>query len=231
MRYNLHSRAVFKDTHASFEHTETPISPHEIKNTMNNKTHHKADKHFIDANTLLEDSFDLAAKILESAYVPDLILGIWRGGSPIAIAVHEFFHFKGYEVDHHPLRISSYTGIEEQAEKITIHGFDSLEIHPKAAVNRILIVDDVFDSGRSVAALALALDRHYQNHSPALHPEIRIACPWYKPDNNQTTIIPDYYLYETERWLVFPHELAGLNKEEIKTGKSPRSGALLFPEI
>ena len=50
--------------------------------------------------------------------------------------------------------------------------------------------------------------------------EIRIACPWYKPARNTTTLRPDYYLHETEDWLVFPHELVGLKAAEIAAGKS-----------
>jgi hypothetical protein len=49
---------------------------------------------------------------------------------------------------------------------------------------------------------------------------VRIATPWYKPGNNQTNLRPDYYLHETDAWIVFPHELAGLTFEEIKAGKT-----------
>jgi hypothetical protein len=48
---------------------------------------------------------------------------------------------------------------------------------------------------------------------------IKVAMPWFKPTKNITDITPDYYLYETESWLVFPHELVGLTAEEIQTGK------------
>jgi len=50
-------------------------------------------------------------------------------------------------------------------------------------------------------------------------PEIRIATPFYKPDNNNTANKPDYYLHETNKWLVFPHELEGLSIDEIKENK------------
>jgi len=50
--------------------------------------------------------------------------------------------------------------------------------------------------------------------------EIRIACPWYKPRQNLTSIQPDYYVSETDQWLVFPHELSGLSVNEIKQNKS-----------
>ena len=44
-------------------------------------------------------------------------------------------------------------------------------------------------------------------------------CPWYKPQNNTTDIVPDYYVNESDEWLVFPHEIAGLSEEEIRAGK------------
>ena len=50
-------------------------------------------------------------------------------------------------------------------------------------------------------------------------PEIRVATPYFKPSKNKTSRTPDYYLYETDKWLVFPHELDGLSIEEIKANK------------
>jgi hypothetical protein len=49
---------------------------------------------------------------------------------------------------------------------------------------------------------------------------VRIATPWYKPGNNRTRLVPDYYLHETDKWIVFPHELVGLTLDEIATGKT-----------
>jgi hypothetical protein len=48
---------------------------------------------------------------------------------------------------------------------------------------------------------------------------IKVATPWYKPDRNTTDIIPDFFVHETDQWLVFPHELSGLSDEEIAAGK------------
>ena len=36
---------------------------------------------------------------------------------------------------------------------------------------------------------------------------------------NKTKRKPDYYLHETDKWLVFPHELEGLSMQEIKDNK------------
>ena len=40
-----------------------------------------------------------------------------------------------------------------------------------------------------------------------------------KPNKNKTNRVPDYYLHETDKWLVFPHELDGLTLDEIKDHK------------
>ena len=52
--------------------------------------------------------------------------------------------------------------------------------------------------------------------------------PWYKPTKNVTSVTPDYYVHETEQWLVFPHELNGLTPEEIQAGK-PEMADLIGP--
>jgi len=81
----------------------------------------------------------------------------------------------------------------------------------------LLIVDDVFDSGRSVKALIEQLTLQSRKNMPQ---DVRIACPWYKPTNSKVDLVPDYYLHASEEWLVFPHEISGLSSEEIVKGKS-----------
>jgi hypoxanthine phosphoribosyltransferase len=180
-------------------------------------------KVFISAEALLAASFRLAIQVHASGYLPDLILGIWRGGSPIAIAVHEYFVFRGHACEHFPVRVSSYTGIGAQAEQIAIHGLSWL-LPELADAQRLLVVDDVLDTGRSLEALLNTL-----GSVPGTR-EIRSACPWYKPAHNRTRIVPDYYLYETADWLVFPHELAGLSPAEIRAGKGALGALLLDRE-
>jgi hypothetical protein len=38
---------------------------------------------------------------------------------------------------------------------------------------------------------------------------------WWKPARNRTGITPHYWLHRTAQWLVFPHELCGLDASEI----------------
>jgi hypoxanthine-guanine phosphoribosyltransferase len=77
-------------------------------------------------------------------------------------------------------------------------------------------VDDVWDNGNSIKTLIETLQAKMRRNLPD---NIRIATPWYKPKNNETDIIPDYYIHETDQWLVFPHELEGLTLNEMFTNK------------
>lgn len=172
-------------------------------------------KHYITAQQLLEDSFRLAHQVYEDGFKPHFIVGIWRGGAPVGIAVQEYFEYKGVETDHISVRTSSYFGINKQSKKIRVHGLHYL-IENANADDGLLIVDDVFDSGRSVDALIKQIRVQSRMNAPA---DMRVACPWYKPGKNAVDFEPDYYLHESEEWLVFPHELAGLEKSEIASGK------------
>jgi len=49
--------------------------------------------------------------------------------------------------------------------------------------------------------------------------DIRVACTWYKPSMCAVDIKPDYYTHESDDWLVFPHELDGLTKDEAMQNK------------
>ena len=80
----------------------------------------------------------------------------------------------------------------------------------------LLIIDDVFDSGSSIKAIGETLRKKMRRNIPN---DIRIATVWFKPKRNVTETIPDYYIHETDQWLVFPHELDGLSREEIYANK------------
>ena len=173
------------------------------------------EKRFITAQELLEDSFRLAAKVFEDGFRPQFIVGIWRGGAPIGIAVQEYFDFKKIETDHIAVRTSSYYGINQQSKEIKVHGLHYI-IENANADDGLLIVDDVFDSGRSIDALIKQIKLLSRKNMPK---DVRIACPWYKPQNSKVSLVPDYYIHESSEWLVFPHELSGLTPDEIIEGK------------
>jgi hypoxanthine phosphoribosyltransferase len=180
------------------------------------------EKTFITAQQLLEDSFRVASQVYESGFRPQFIIGIWRGGAPIGIAVQEYFDFKKVETDHIAVRTSSYYGINQQSKTIKVHGLHYI-IENANADDGLLIVDDVFDSGRSVEALIKQLNKLSRANMPK---DVRVACPYYKPQNNKTNLVPDYYVHESDEWLVFPHEISGLTPDEIINGKTDLKNVL-----
>ena len=78
------------------------------------------------------------------------------------------------------------------------------------------IIDDIFDSGRSVDAIIKTLREKCRRNTPD---DIKVATVYYKPNRNATSRVPDFYLHETDEWTVFPHEMDGLSVEEIRKTK------------
>lgn len=169
-------------------------------------------KQYIEAQELLEDSFRLGIKVVQSEFRPNYLIGVWRGGAPVAIAVHETLDYFGIQTDHIAIRTALYAGIDQRRTRVQVSGVEYLakQIDP---TDQLLIVDDVFDTGLSIKAIKDEL------LGIASSIAIRVATPWYKPVNNQTDDVPDFYLHETENWLVFPHELIGLSMDEIAKNK------------
>jgi len=168
------------------------------------------EKLFIQADELLSDSFKLAWKVYESGYRPNYIIGVWRGGAPIGIAVQEFLDVLGVPSDHIAIRTSHYKGMGDRDSKVEVYGLNYI-IKQVESEDSLLIVDDVHDTGISIQKIILDLQTACKKNTP----EIKVATPYFKPNKNQTNRQPDFYLHETEKWLVFPHELEGLSIEEI----------------
>lgn len=179
-------------------------------------------KVYLTAQGLLEDSFKLAHQVLKSGFEPTFIIAIWRGGAPIGIAVQEFLHFHGIHADNIAIRTSSYTGIDNQARQVKVSGLDYL-IKNMQHHDKLLIVDDVFDTGRSIEAIIKQLKTGLRLNTPE---DIRIAVPYYKPKRNLVDFKPDYVVHETSDWLKYPHSLEGLDKKEI-AAKRPEIFAIL----
>ena len=107
-------------------------------------------KLFIDSNQLLEDSFQLAWKVYESGFRPNYIVGVWRGGAPVGIAVQELLHVLGLPSDHIAIRTSSYTSIGKRSKEVSVYGLNYV-IKKLESEDSLLIVDDVFDTGLSIS--------------------------------------------------------------------------------
>ena len=175
----------------------------------------RMEKTYISAESLLRDSLALGLQIVRSGFRPSFLVGVWRGGAPIGISVQEVLEFNGIECDHIAIRTSSYTGIDQQAKTVRVHAIDYL-VSQLSFEDQLLLIDDVFDSGRSLEAVVAELRRRCRRNMPE---QVRIATVYYKPARNKSSIKPDYFIRETDQWLVFPHEVQGLTREEILANK------------
>ena len=174
-----------------------------------------ADKLYLTADRLLEDSFRLANMVLEADFRPTHIVGIWRGGAPVGIAVQELLAYKGVESDHIAIRTASYTGIDSQEKEVRVYALGYL-IDVLGPEHRLLVIDDVFDTGRSIEAFLAELSARCRHNMPKT---VKIATAYYKPSRNKTQLEPDFFVHKTEEWLVFPHEVCGLSEDEIRAHK------------
>ena len=168
-------------------------------------------KQYLSAQQLLEDSFELAAKVFNSGFRPSFIVAVWRGGAPMGIAMQELLAFRGVESDHIAIRTSSYHAIDQQDSTVQVYSLSYL-VKKISFDDRLLIVDDVYDTGRSIDTIIERLQQLTRRNMPH---DVRVAVPYYKPARNKTNRVPDYYLHETEQWLKFPHSLEGLTPEEV----------------
>lgn len=168
------------------------------------------DKQYIAAQDLLEDAFRLAAQVHDSGFRPTAIVAAWRGGTPIGVAVQEYLSYAGIRTNHISIRTSAYSGIDS-ARKVQVFGLSYLVKH-LTHEDRLLIVDDVFDTGHTIEAIIQELAVRLRRNMPE---DVRVAVPYYKPARNQTSLVPDFFLHETEAWLKYPHSLEGLTHAEM----------------
>ena len=174
---------------------------------------------FIGADDLLRDSFQLAANIFQAGFKPDFLVGLWRGGSAVGIAVQEGLDYFGVKTDHIAIR-TSYTGARtysqmiSKGDNIRVHGLQYL-LENLCSHHSMLIVDDVYSTGSSVNAVIQQLKRKTRRNMPQ---DIRIATVWYRP--SETTLrTPEYFVHETGDWLVLPYEMSGFSFQELKANR------------
>src|SRR5712691_10409651 len=137
-----------------------------------------------DLGTAVED---LAAQIHQDGFGPDAVLALARGGLPLAGALAYSLGVKNMAT----LNVEFYTGVDERLEEPLL-----LPPVPDLALlraNRLLVVDDVADTGRT---LALASEFCAQQV-----PEVRTAVLYEKP---LSVVRCDYVWRRTDRWIEFP---------------------------
>ncbi|KYH41778.1 MAG: phosphoribosyltransferase [Candidatus Bathyarchaeota archaeon B26-1] len=130
----------------------------------------------------------LAERIRGDRFHPDVIVGVSRGGWPPARVMSDLLG----NPELANVRVEFYVGVAETKGEPVITQPLSVPVKGR----RVLIMDDVADTGKS---LRLVRDHVEKNGAT----EIKLATIYYKP---WSEIKPDYYVRETEAWIVFPWE-------------------------
>lgn len=143
-------------------------------------------------------SLELSEKILLSGFRPSVIIAILRGGYIVAKLVSDYL---GVE-DIATMEIKFYRGVGERAERPIV----STPLIRSIKDEKVLIVDDVSDSGRTLQ-VAIDIARIYGAK------EVKTATLYLKP---WSITVPDYYVAETKSWIVFPWEVSEVLRELAK---------------
>ncbi len=132
-------------------------------------------------------SRDLATQIVADGFIADIVVAVARGGLVPAGALAYALGTKAAGT----LNVEFYTDVEETLPAPVV--LEPLLDTSALAGKNLLVVDDVADSGRT---LALVLDL-LAPHARA----VRSAVLYTKP---RTVVRPDYSWRDTELWITFP---------------------------
>ena len=131
---------------------------------------------------------DLGRKIKESRFKPDVIVGVSRGGWPPARIMSDLLSNPNLA----NMKVEFYKDIGVRSKRPRITQPVTSDVQNK----KVLVVDDVADSGQSLRAVRNHLRRKGTN-------EIRVCTIYYKP---HSIYIPDYFAKRTSSWIIFPWE-------------------------
>lgn len=143
----------------------------------------------------------LADQIKESGFKPDLIVAVARGGWIPGRIMSDLLCNSNVA----SLKAEFYKDVAETNRKPVI----SQKVSAPVKGKRILVVDDVADTGESLKLVIAYLKR--------LRPmEIKIATLHHKP---KSILKPDYFIGETDAWIVYPHERHEFVKDMVRKFK------------
>jgi hypoxanthine phosphoribosyltransferase len=149
-----------------------------------------ANKQFLSWEQIEEMVDELVARLPRDF---DALLAITRGGMVPACLVSEKLNMRNIMV----AAVMFYTGLGEAREEPVFLQFPA---DPLLTNQRVLIVDDVWDSGKTaVAVRERVLDAGGWPMVAVLH---------YKPTQSRYPLVPDYYVTETDAWIVYPWDRA-----------------------
>ncbi|MBP8252793.1 MAG: phosphoribosyltransferase [Herpetosiphon sp.] len=126
----------------------------------------------------IADDYDALLVVTRGGMIPACLLSQRRNWRNILVAAVQF-----------------YTGIGKTRDIPTFLQFPA---DPLIAGKKLLVVDDIWDSGRTIAAVKQRLD--------ATGASYEVAVLHFKPEASKVPGKPHYYAAETNQWIVYPWE-------------------------
>jgi hypoxanthine phosphoribosyltransferase len=131
---------------------------------------------------------ELGDKVKGSGFMPEILLGISRGGLiPLRILSDLFEHAIVATV-----KVEFYEDVAKAGQEPRVTQQPSVDVKGK----RVLLVDDVADTGKSLSLLRGRLEEGGVA-------QLRIATVYYKP---WSILKPHFSVRDTKKWIIFPHE-------------------------
>ncbi|MDR2481801.1 MAG: phosphoribosyltransferase [Spirochaetaceae bacterium] len=178
-------------------------------------------KEYLQYDTVRNNAFKLAYKIYKDGFMPDVIYVSLRGGAYLGNVISEYFKIvrKGRPTYYAAVVARSYTGLNAD-EKIRVEGWTYSPEYLRLG-DKVLLVDDIFDTGRTINHLAnIILEKGIPRS------DLKIAVHDYKffYDKEQLPIQPDYWcrkfdlsVKDMPNWIHYlSHELYGLDKQALE---------------
>ena len=183
-------------------------------------------KEFLDYSVVRNNALRLAKRICDDGFVPDIIYCSLRGGAYMANVISEYFKLvKRKKKDPRPVLFAavvarSYTDVRE-ASRVMVDGWTYSPDYLRAG-DRILLIDDIFDSGQTINFL---VDIFLEKGVP--RKDVKVAVHDYKYFaylEKQLPTQPDYWCRRHEikspdddLWIHYmSHELVGLSEAELE---------------
>ena len=180
-------------------------------------------KDFLHFDTVRNNALSMAHQIHNDGFIPDIIYVLLRGGAYIGNVISEYFKIIRQEsrpVFYAAVVARSYSDIM-QHDQVMVDGWTYSPEYLRNG-DRVLIVDDIFDSGRTINHLTEIILAKGIPRS-----DIKVAVHDYKVftfNKTEPPIRPDYYCRkhtitdrENDIWIHYmSHELVGLSVKEIE---------------
>jgi hypoxanthine phosphoribosyltransferase len=180
-------------------------------------------KEFLSYNTVRNNALKMAHRIFHDGFIPDIIYVSLRGGVYLGNVISEYF--KAIQSRTRPVYYAavvarSYTGIHE-SEEVKVEGW-TYSPESLRTGDKVLLVDDIFDSGRTINHLAnIIMTKGIPRK------DLKVAVHDYKyfsDMNEHFPVQPDYWsrkhelsLEDDNFWIHYSsHELIGLSSGELE---------------